>query len=75
MGNGGTPQRYFDQIFLCVLDPLTDSVRNLTGLTDTETDQTVLITNNHQCGELKNSTALYGFRNTVDGNHSFFKFH
>ena len=46
MGNGRTPQRYFDQILLCVLDPLTDSVRNLAGLTDTETDQTVLITNN-----------------------------
>ena len=57
-----------DQIFLGVFDSLADRVRNLAGFADAETNGAVAVAHDDQSGKFEDTSALYRFGNTVDGN-------
>ncbi len=54
-------------ILLCILNTLADSVGNFACFAETETDGAVAVAHDYQSSELKDTTALYGFGNTVNG--------
>ena len=49
-----------NEVLLGVLDALADSVRNLGGLAEAETNGTLAVAYNDQSGELEDSAALNG---------------
>ena len=71
MGNGGTLQRNGDHILLSILDTLANCLGNLSCLTKTYTDVTVLVAHNHESCEASHTTTLNGLGNTVQSDERF----
>jgi len=59
-------QRNADKTALGGFRCLADSFGNLTGLTVTETDATLLVANDYEGGEAEATTTLNNLRNAVD---------
>ncbi len=66
--------RNFDQVLLCIFNSFGDSFLYFFGLTQTMTNHTILIANNHQCRKTESTTTFGCFYHTVDGNNFIFQF-
>src|SRR5690606_4810336 len=62
----GVAQRHADHLALGLFSGLTDRFWNFTGLTVTETDATLLVTNNDEGCETKALAALHNLSHTID---------
>ena len=71
MGNGAPGEGNGNHVLLGVLDALADSLRHLGGLTQTEADLTLAVTDDHQGGELHDTTTLNGLGNAVRSDYLF----
>ena len=63
--DGGALQADLNQVLLCVLDALADSVRNFGSLTKAETDSTLLVADYYESRELEDTAALDGLRYSI----------
>jgi hypothetical protein len=61
-------QRYEDQIALCAFCCLADSFWNFTSLAVTETNATLLVTNDDESSKTETTAALNNFGDAVDSN-------
>ena len=71
--NGSSLQGNLNQIFLCVFDAFSDSIRNLARFTHAKAYDAVAVTHNNQCCEFEDTAAFYGFGYTVNRNNVLFE--
>ncbi len=75
MRNGSTAQVNPNKILLCILNALTDCIRNFAGLTQTETDNRVYGAYNSECLELHDTAALNVLAEKVNGDNALHQLH